>query len=116
MSGPNLPGIVVVARVTAKRGREAELVEVAQAVCRGSRLDPGCLGYRFYADTEQAGRYVFVEEWADDDALQAHFVQPHTRAFMAQIYDLVDGPADALFHTVASARRLGRGGLEPATP
>jgi quinol monooxygenase YgiN len=49
---------------------------------------------------------VILEEWADDDALQKHFAQPHTGSFLKELGSLLGEPADALFHTVASSRRL----------
>jgi quinol monooxygenase YgiN len=75
-------------------------------MCSNSRSDDGCIGYRVYSDLEQPGRYVFIEEWADDDALQSHFRQPHTGAFLAALTPLLGEPADAIFHTTASSRRL----------
>jgi len=39
-------------------------------------------------------------------ALQRHFAQPHTAAFMRDLGGLLSGPADVVFHTTASARRL----------
>jgi quinol monooxygenase YgiN len=80
-------------------------------MCSRSREEDGCGGYRVYADLEQPDHYVFVEEWADDDALQRHFVQAHTGAFMGDLRGLLAEPADVVFHTTASARRLvpGRG-------
>ena len=80
-------------------------------MCEASRGDEGCLGYRFYEDTEQPHHFLFLEEWESDDALQAHFAQPHTAAFMAAIGGLMVGPPDATFHTVERTRRLGRRGL-----
>ena len=75
-------------------------------MCAASRDDDGCIGYRFYEDLEQPGRYVFIEEWRDDEALQSHFGQPHTAKFMGALVPMLGEPADALFHTVASTRRL----------
>ena len=106
--------IVVTGRIRTTPERSAQLVELAQAMCRASRGDDGCIGYRFYADTEQADHFVFIEEWRDDAALQAHFAQPHTATFMGSINALTECPPDALFHTVSSTRRLGRGGLVDA--
>ena len=103
--------IVVTGRVQVPADRRDRFVEVATAMCARSREETGCHGYRVYADLEQTDRYVFVEEWADEDALQRHFSQAHTGAFLADLGGLLGGPADALFHTVASSRRLepGRG-------
>lgn len=106
--------IVVTGRVHVPPENRQRFLEVATEMCRRSREDSGCAGYRVYADLEQADRYVFLEEWADDDALQRHFVQPHTSAFMADLAGLLGEPADALFHTTSSSRRLdGARGLVP---
>ena len=98
--------ILVTGRVQVPADRRERFVEAATEMCRASRGDDGCRGYRVYADLEQPDRYVFIEEWADEAALQSHFAQPHTGAFMATIGGLLGEPADAVFHTTASARRL----------
>ncbi|MBA3809031.1 MAG: antibiotic biosynthesis monooxygenase [Solirubrobacterales bacterium] len=98
--------ILVTGRVHVPAEHHERFVEVATEMCRNSRAEEGCGGYRVYADLEQPERYVFVEEWADDDALQRHFGQAHTAAFMSSLRGLLGGPADVLFHTTASSRRL----------
>jgi quinol monooxygenase YgiN len=98
--------IVVTGRVRIVAENRARFVEVATEMCRNSRAEDGCSGYRVYSDLEQDERYVFVEEWRDDDALQRHFAQPHTGAFMSALVPLLAEPADVLFHTTASSRRL----------
>jgi quinol monooxygenase YgiN len=98
--------IVVTGRVQVPPEYRERFLEVATEMCRQSRKDPGCDGYGVYQDLEQADRYVFLEEWADDAALQQHFVQPHTSAFMTDLSGLLGEPADALFHTTAATRRL----------
>jgi quinol monooxygenase YgiN len=106
--------IVVTGRVQTAAALRAELLQVAQTMCAASRTDAGCIGYRCYEDTEQPDHFVFVEEWADEESLQAHFRQRHTTEFMGKMASLVSGPPDALFHTIASTRRLGPGGLVDA--
>ncbi len=98
--------IVVTGRVRVPASRREEFVAIATEMCEASRGDDGCLGYRVYADLEQPERYVFIEEWRDEQALQHHFSQPHTARFMATLLPLLGGSADALFHTVASTRQL----------
>lgn len=98
--------IVVTGRVQVPAERRERFIEVATEMCGRSRAEQGCGGYRVYADLEQDDRYVFVEEWTDDAALQQHFGQPHTGAFLADLRPLLGGPADAIFHTTASSRRL----------
>lgn len=98
--------IVVTGRVQVPAEARERFVEVATEMCRRSREEQGCSGYRVYADLEQPDHYVFIEEWSDDAALQRHFTQPHTGAFMANLGPLLAAPADALFHTTAVSRRL----------
>jgi len=106
--------IVVTGRMRIAAEDRERFAEVATEMCARSREDAGCIGYRVYDDLEQDGRYVIVEEWADDAALQAHFTQPHTGAFLGALGPLLAEPADALFHEVASTRKLDpRRGLVP---
>lgn len=98
--------IVVTGRAHVPAEHRSRFVAVATAMCTHSREDEGCAGYRVYEDLEQPDRYVFVEEWADEDTLQRHFAQPHTSAFMRDLGGLLGGPADVVFHTTASSRRL----------
>jgi quinol monooxygenase YgiN len=98
--------IVVTGRVQIAAANRARFLEIATQMCASSREEAGCIGYRVYADLERDEQYVFVEEWADDAALQTHFAQSHTGAFMAALPKLLGGPPDALFHTVADTRRL----------
>ena len=106
--------IVVTARVAVSEQQRERFISVASEMCARSREENGCRGYRVYADLEQPDRYVFVEEWDDEQALQEHFGRPHTRTFLADLAGLLAAPADALFHTVASSRRLDpQSGLVP---
>lgn len=99
--------IVVVGRVQTDAERREELIRVAQAVASASREEEGCLGYRFYADTEQENHYVFVEEWKDLDALKAHFQTPHIAEFMAAVPGVLAGAPDIGFHVVERTMGLG---------
>jgi quinol monooxygenase YgiN len=98
--------IVVTGRMRIAPENRERYVAATTEMCSRSREEDGCHGYRVYADLEQDDRYVIVEEWADDGALQRHFAEPHTRTFLSALVPLLAEPADALFHTVASTQRL----------
>jgi quinol monooxygenase YgiN len=49
--------IVVIGRVQVPPEHRQCFLEVATEMCRQSRTDPGCEGYRVYADLEQADLY-----------------------------------------------------------
>jgi quinol monooxygenase YgiN len=98
--------IVVVGRVVTDAERRADLVRVGQTVAAASRLEPGCMSYRIYQDTEKENEFVFVEEWESDTALQEHFATSHVTEFLQAIQATLVAPPDVKFHTIASSMDL----------
>jgi len=67
-----------------------------------SRSEPGCISYAVHRDLEDQLRLVFVEEWADREALLAHFAVPASRAFVKAARACAMGaPAMALYEVDA---------------
>lgn len=93
--------IVVVGRVQTDAEKRAELIRIGQEVARASREEAGCIGYRFYADTEREDAYVFVEEWESLAALREHFKTPHIATFMQAVQAAIVATPDVQFHEVA---------------
>jgi quinol monooxygenase YgiN len=94
--------IVVVGRVTTDAERRDELVRIGEEVASASRAEEGCLSYALYEDTANEDRFVFVEEWESQEALERHFRTPHIALFMKAIPTVVAAPPDVKFHTIAS--------------
>jgi quinol monooxygenase YgiN len=99
--------IVVVGRVQTDAERRDALIQLAQEVARASRAEAGCLNYALYADPEDEHRFVIVEEWADEAALQEHFRTSHIEHFMRHFPGTLAAPPDVQFHTVERSRDLG---------
>ncbi|GHB51616.1 antibiotic biosynthesis monooxygenase [Streptomyces cirratus] len=78
--------LVIIARFTAKPGREGRLRDELHAMIEPSLAEEGCLGYEPYADPHRPDRMVIVEEWADPAALDHHFSLPHFR-HVAEVLD-----------------------------
>ena len=98
--------IVVTGRVQIPAPSREEFLAVAREMCAASRGDDGCIGYRVYEDLEQPGRYVFIEEWRDDEALQATSRMPAHGEFMAAL----PGPARRPGRCPVPHRRRARAG------
>ncbi len=94
--------IVVVGRVQTDAAKREELVRIGQGVASASRSEAGCLGYRLYEDTEQENRFVFIEEWESQAALEQHFATTQVRKFMKEIPATLIAPPDVKFHTISS--------------
>ena len=63
----------------------AAFVAAAREVMQKSLAETGCVYYRFTADLDSERHFHLMEEWASDEALQAHRRTPHFLAFVAQL-------------------------------
>ena len=77
--------IVVTGTVLASPETLDEALALSLAHVRRSRREPGCISQR---DVEEPLRLVFFEEWADREALAAHFAVPEVRDFSRAIAKL----------------------------
>lgn len=57
-----------------------------------SRGEPGCLAHNCHVDAEDPLRIVFAEEWADMDAVKAHFAVPESGEFVRAIGGMAEAP------------------------
>lgn len=86
--------IIVTGSIEAKPEHLDELLRLSLEHVARSRKEPGCLSHDVHIDAENSNRLVFFEQWADNDALQAHFVVPESGAFVQQAAQLAAGPSE----------------------
>ncbi|WP_433710179.1 putative quinol monooxygenase [Nocardia sp. CA-084685] len=67
----------VVAEFRAIPGMEDRLRAALEEIAAPSAAEPGCVSYRMYVNPNDPTRWVAVEEWADDEALETHLTTPH---------------------------------------
>ncbi len=84
--------IIITGTVQARPDSIDELIRLSLEHVRRSRAEPGCISHAVHRDVEDDIRLVFVERWADKDAVQAHFAVPESGAFVRALRDLVAGP------------------------
>ena len=80
--------LVVTGSVTARADTFEALLEAGLAHTARSRTEPGCLTHSVHIDAEDPLRIFFYEEWADRAALDAHFAQDGSKAFMTAVREL----------------------------
>jgi quinol monooxygenase YgiN len=104
-----MPTVHVLAVITAKPGRRAELLQAFQANVPNVHAEEGCIEYVATVDAEDAGdvqtrfgedSFVVVEKWASLDALKAHAAAPHMAAYAAKTKDLI---ASRVIHVLSPA-------------
>ena len=84
--------IIVTGSVKARPETFAEAVRISLEHVQRSRLEPGCLLHSVHTDVEDPHRLVFLEHWADRDALTAHFRVPESGAFAKALAQLAAVP------------------------
>ena len=80
--------IVVTGSVLARQDTRDEILRLSLEHVHRSRREPGCLSHAVHSDCEDPLRLVFVERWADRNALMAHFAVPASRDFVKALQPL----------------------------
>lgn len=69
----------VLAIYFAAMGKEKELEATLRQLVEPSRAEPGCLRYDLFCSHDGYGEFIFFEEWASMEALEAHRQTEHLR-------------------------------------
>jgi len=89
--------IHVLAVITAKPGQRERILEAYRGNVAAVRAEAGCVAYEAVVDVANPApgfaafgddTFVVVERWASLEALQAHAVAPHMKAYAARVKDL----------------------------
>lgn len=84
----------VVARLVARPDTVAELRVLLLSLIEPTRREAGCLRYSLLQNAADPTDFTFIEEWADEAALEAHFTTPHLQAALAQAPELLAASPD----------------------
>jgi quinol monooxygenase YgiN len=79
----------IVAHVTARAGEEKKVREMLEKLIEPTRSEPGCRNYELFVNKEKPGDYVFVEEYDDDAAFDAHMASKHVTAAVTEVVPLL---------------------------
>lgn len=101
--------IHVIAIITAKPGKRADILEAFRANMPAVHAEAGCIEYGPAVDAEGAGgiqtrfgadTFVVIEKWESMDHLKAHGASPHMQAYGAKTKDLI---ASRVIHVLSPA-------------
>jgi quinol monooxygenase YgiN len=77
--------IIVTGSVRARPDTLASVLQASLEHVRRSRTEPGCLLHSVHQSVEDPSLVVFLEHWADRDALTTHFAQPGSNDFVKSV-------------------------------
>ncbi|MGH6809926.1 MAG: putative quinol monooxygenase [Ensifer adhaerens] len=81
--------VYIIAYLTAHPGKGADVLSLASPLIEATRREAGCISYELYHKPAEPDALVFVETWKDKAAVDAHFAEPHLKAFQAAMADLL---------------------------
>ena len=84
--------IIVLGSVRTDAENRAAIEAESIAHCTRSRAEPGCIAHNCHFDAEDPDRLVFVEKWADVEALRAHFAVAESHHFVSKLRALAKAP------------------------
>jgi len=101
--------IHVIAVITAKPGKRAEILQHFRANVPNVHKEKGCIEYGAAVDAENAlafqtkwgpETFLVIEKWESMDALKAHAAAPHMAAYGAKTKELI---ASRVIHILTPA-------------
>jgi quinol monooxygenase YgiN len=96
--------IIVTGSVQARPDALDEVLRLSLEHVRRSRTEPGCLLHSVHQDVEDDHRVVFVEHWADTEALGAHFKVEASHEFVKAVTALAAAAPTIEIYEAAPAR------------
>jgi quinol monooxygenase YgiN len=94
-------GMMIIAKLTVKPEKVKAFTEAAKEIIEKSNKESGCKSYQLYQDPYDNTKFVFVEEYKNQAAVDAHFASDYFKAFGPKISDFVVEPGKIKIITVA---------------
>ncbi|NMO94349.1 putative quinol monooxygenase [Paenibacillus lemnae] len=71
-----------------------DFAEKAKALITSTQAEAGNISYALYEDVSSPGRFVMIEEWKDEQAIEQHNQTEHLTGFFAYARDVLTEPVN----------------------
>jgi quinol monooxygenase YgiN len=85
---------LITARIFVKPEKVAEFVQAARPLIDSSSTEPGCESYMLYQNPYDKTKFIFVELWKDQVAIDNHFSMSYFKAFGPKTSDWLLQPTE----------------------
>jgi quinol monooxygenase YgiN len=72
---------MITARIFVKPEKVNDFIAAARAMIDSSNMEAGCESYQLYQNPYDKTKFIFVEVWKDQMAIDNHFGMPYFKAF-----------------------------------
>jgi quinol monooxygenase YgiN len=86
--------ITIVAKGVVKEENINTFKEYAQTLIKETKKEEGCISYKLYEDINNPKVVTFVEEWKDQEAIDAHVKAPHFVEIVPKLRDLQESETE----------------------
>ena len=93
--------MMIIAKLSVKPEKIKDFNEVAKEMVEKSNTESGCSFYQLYQDPYDNSKYVVVEEYKNQAAVDAHFASEYFKAFGPKIGDMIIGAPEIKVISVA---------------
>jgi len=90
-------GVIILAQLKAKPGEEETVGKALLAMVEPTRKEDGCICYNLHQDASDKTKFMFYEQWAGKEALDAHGKSPHMKTMQGKINGLIEKSEVAFF-------------------
>jgi len=92
--------MMIIAKLSVKPEKAKDFTEAAKEMIENSNKESGCTFYQLFQDPYDNSRFVFVEEYKNQAAVDAHFAADYFKAFGPAIGDFILGQPEIKIITV----------------
>jgi quinol monooxygenase YgiN len=85
--------MMITAKLNIKPEKTKDFIEAAKEMIEKSNNETGCKSYQLYQDPYDNTKFIFVEEYKSQSAIDEHFASDYFKAFGPKIADLIVEPA-----------------------
>ena len=93
--------MMIVAKLSVKPEKIKDFTEAAKEIIQKSNTESGCNFYQLYQNPYDNSKFVFVEEYKNQAAVDAHFAADYFKAFGPKIGDMIIGAPEIKVVTIA---------------
>ncbi|SBV93469.1 putative quinol monooxygenase [uncultured Dysgonomonas sp.] len=79
----------IAAIITVKPEAIKDILPIFQAVVQGSQEEDGCISYNVHQDTGDSTRFIILEEWESQAAIDFHGNTEHFKTYQKASKDMV---------------------------
>ena len=90
--------IILTAMVKAKPEQEEAVKEVLMSLVKPTRQESGCLCYNLHQSKSDSTQFMFYEQWANKEALDAHGSMPYMKALGGKLKGKTDRGGGVVFY------------------